>query len=79
MDRTNEGMAAAIRSYCANNPKENGQALPIAEFAEKIGFNRASVINWMNGTCTPSLSDSCSICDYMGISLDELAGRTVTG
>lgn len=79
MGKVNEGIATAIRDYCAKNPRESGRSLSISEFANMIGVSRSAVVKWMNGECAPNITDSCKICDYMGISLDEFAGRTVTG
>ena len=74
MDKINENISAAIRSYCAANPKESGRSLSISEFADKIGASRTSVIRWMSGECTPTLADAYGICRVMGISLDEFTG-----
>lgn len=51
-------------------------AMPIAEVARRIGVSRETMSGWLNGSVTPSLSNAVSIADTLGISLDELAGRT---
>lgn len=45
-------------------------------FAEKLGMNVGTYTSYEQGTRQMSMDVACDICDALGCSLDELAGRT---
>ena len=47
-----------------------------AEFADKVGVNKATVRNWENGDNYPTLSMAVNLANVLGVSLDHLAGRS---
>ena len=46
------------------------------ELADMVGASVASVSNWENGDYMPSLRTTVRIADVLGVTLDQLAGRT---
>ena len=46
------------------------------ELADMVGASVASVTNWECGEYMPSLRTTCLIADVLGVTLDQLAGRT---
>lgn len=48
------------------------------EVARKIKRPTSTVATWFNGESEPKVSDLVRLADYFGVTLDELAGRTVT-
>ena len=46
------------------------------ELADRVGASVASVSNWENGDYMPSLRTTVRIADVLGVTLDQLAGRT---
>ena len=49
-----------------------------AELAEKIGVNLDVVVQWENGDSELPIQDLISISDALGVSVDELLGKTET-
>ena len=49
-----------------------------AELAEKIGVNLDVVVQWENRDSEPPIKDLLSISDALGVSVDELLGKTET-
>lgn len=46
------------------------------ELADRVGASVASVGNWENGDCMPSLRTTVRIADALGATLDQLTGRS---
>ena len=46
-----------------------------ADFAKRLGVSRPTVSMWESGQREMSLDRACDICDILGCTLDELAGR----
>ena len=59
-----------IGSFIAENRKAKG--LTQIEFAEKLGVTNKSVSRWETGKNMPDVSLFLSICDVLGISVNEL-------
>lgn len=59
-----------IGSFIAENRKAKG--LTQIEFAEKLGVSNKSVSRWETGKNMPDVSLFLSICDVLGISVNEL-------
>lgn len=51
------------------------QALTAKDVADAAGVSTTTVGNWMSGTTAMKLKDAEAVCDLLGCSLDELAGR----
>lgn len=45
------------------------------EFANAIGVQEAAISKWLSGMQIPQVELYDTICDYFGISLDQLFGR----
>ncbi len=45
------------------------------EFANAIGVQEAAISKWLRGMQIPQVELYDTICDYFGISLDQLFGR----
>lgn len=48
-------------------------------FAEKIGVNKYTYRSWESGAAMMSLEQACMVADVLECTLDELAGREVSG
>lgn len=48
-----------------------------SELAKLVGVDIASIQNWENGEYMPTLSTTVKLADVLGVSIDQLAGRTV--
>ena len=48
------------------------------DFAEKTGVSLDVVVQWENGDAEPPIKDLLSISDALGVSVDELLGKTET-
>ena len=48
------------------------------DFAEKTGVSLDAVVQWENGDAEPPIKDLLSISDALGVSVDELLGKTET-
>lgn len=46
------------------------------ELAKRIGVTKDSIGNWEDGKCMPSFGVAVRMADELGISLDQLAGRS---
>lgn len=44
-------------------------------FSKAMGFSTRRVQSWENNERNPTFDDACAIADFLGCSLDELAGR----
>lgn len=49
-----------------------------AELAKQVGVDTSSVTNWESGTYMPSLRTTVKLADALGVTLDQLAGRSAT-
>lgn len=45
------------------------------QIAKRLGVSRVTVTHWENGQNRIGLDQACAVCDILGCSLDELAGR----
>lgn len=50
-----------------------------ADCAAAIGANRATVSSWEQGAGSIGLEEAWRLADLFGITLDQLAGRSLTG
>ena len=57
--------------------KEKG--LSQEDVAQKLFVSRQSVSKWENGSAEPGVKDLTALADMFGVTLDELAGHTVSG
>ena len=48
------------------------QKMTTKDLAEAIGYSATAVASWSKGKSMPSLLAAKDLCDYMGISVDEL-------
>lgn len=46
--------------------------------AQQLGVTQGTVANWETGARTPSLTNLVRVADILGVSLDEVMGRTAT-
>lgn len=65
-----------IGKYIAGKRKAHGMTQ--AQVAEKLGMNDKSVSKWERGICLPDVSVYMSLCEILGISLNEfIAGEDI--
>lgn len=47
-----------------------------ADLSRATGISKGVISGYLSGKSTPTMSSAILIADYLGVSLDELAGRT---
>ena len=52
---------------------EHGLSLP--QLSKMTGISRTALLGYENGTVSPTLPKVCTLADYFGVSLDDLAGH----
>lgn len=62
-----------IYDYRCKHPS-GAHPMSLNEFAERVGINRVTLNRLLNGD-TPSISTLIKIANFLGVSLDDLAGR----
>ena len=74
-DNLSEILMNKVSKYCGEHP-ENNKPMPMYRVAAAIGVSRETLSAWMNGTAMPSFANAIAMADVLGVSVDELAGRT---
>ena len=70
MDNLNERIASSIKQA----RKESG--LSQIELAKRVGVTHAAISFWENGVIIPNVKDCWILASELGISIDELVGKT---
>lgn len=74
-DNLGELLTNEVSKYCGEHP-ENGRPMPLYRVAMGLGVSRETLNSWMSGSVTPSLANAVVIAGFLGITLDELVGKT---
>lgn len=48
------------------------------ELAAELGVSQAAVSDWERGACNPSFAQAWRLAEFLGLTLDQMAGRGPT-
>lgn len=65
---------AEVRASLVRLLEESGASK--SALADAVGVSKAAVSNWTNGACSVDIGCVPDICDFFGITADELFGKT---